>query len=493
MSVGNITESTRDAQIPGSDLLTMPKSPVSIWRGKETMIGRFLRCAVNLIVVFLIVLLPLPLGYLLNGLESVNRLLPLVLTLFLLVAIMGSLVALFVILTPAPARSLAGGQYFTRWQLTQEQSQKVRRARRRELWKLYLFAGVPFVLAGIGVGSGSVDRDAVNSRGETIQIVAVVLGFAAMGMTICAFLQWRQRGVNGLGVLKCHDVVIGPGGIYVAGAHTPLELLTRVYQTADAANELQFEFREQNDSIKTISVPYPADQLEMVGQLQSLLNEHDASSLGMIVAELPIAASNGKAELQSSVTYSYKLNASPGRYHLRLTDHSLEVFDEGGTAVRELEFSQIKCLYEYDGINGSDPRSGDYRTEFCRIKSAWWKSLTIRNGSYVGPKGKMGEISINQHPEFEAFVQKLKQHVAVVHPNVPVETGSTIVVLICVVVALLGLFFGCVAFAPAESIDVRIGLVGFALLVGGPMIWLGSRGAISHWPRRRSVTACVRQ
>ncbi len=331
----------------------------------------------------------------------------------------------------------------------------------------------------------------------TLVMIVALMGCVTIGITISAFLQWRQRGVNGLAELKCCEALIGPGGIYLAGVHTPLELLTRVYQTTDAADELKFEFREPNGRIITVLVLYPAEQLDIVGQLQLFLNEHDACSLGMAVVELPINATknatNEMVPIKSSVTYSYKLNASLGRYNLRLEDHSIEVFDEGGTAVREIEFSQIRNLYEYSGIRATDPRSGGYQTEFCQIKAALWKSLKIRNGSHIAPNGKMGEFSTNQRAEFEAFMQELKLRIAVVRPYVAVKTGSTIVVLICSVVVLVGLFFGFVAFGPAENVAVRIVLVGFAALMGGPMVWFGGRAAFGYWPRRRPVSECVPQ
>jgi hypothetical protein len=192
--------------------------------------------------------------------------------------------------------------------------------------------------------------------------------------------------------------------------------------------------------------------------------------------------------------YAYKQNGFSKPIVLHVEENGIEVFDAERKPLRSIPFARITCLYEYDGIVVLDPDLGGYRSQFCTIIHSAGKRLTIRNGSYLRPIGKMGEYAKNQHDEFLALMNQIKTELARIDPDLPIKTGSMIVVLICGVVFLAGVFLcfcGFFPFAsnqdPEQTLVTKLLLLLFFLAFGGGICWWSARSAYAYLPRQRSV------
>lgn len=196
--------------------------------------------------------------------------------------------------------------------------------------------------------------------------------------------------------------------------------------------------------------------------------------------------------------YTYRQSGYYKPIVLQVEETGIEVFDTERKHVRSVPFAKITSLYEYDGIVALDPELGGYRSQFCTIANSVGKNLTIRNGSYLRPLGKMGEYATSQQDEFLVLMNQVKSQLARIDPNLPVKTGSKIVVLVCGVVFLAGLFLcfcGLFPFASnedeAQSLTTKVSLLIFFLCFGGGICWWSARSAWKYIPRRRPVSGDV--
>jgi hypothetical protein len=196
--------------------------------------------------------------------------------------------------------------------------------------------------------------------------------------------------------------------------------------------------------------------------------------------------------------YSYRQSGYYKPIVLQVEETGIEVFDAERKHLRSIPFAKMTSLYECDGIVALDPDLGGYRSQFCTITNSAGKNLTIRNGSYLRPIGKMGEYAKNQQDEFLVLMNQIKSQLARIDPNLPIKTGSKIVVLVCSVVFLAGLFLcgcGLMPFVSnddeAQSLSTKVGLLIFFLCFGGGICWWSARAAKDYIPRRRPVSGDV--
>ncbi len=196
--------------------------------------------------------------------------------------------------------------------------------------------------------------------------------------------------------------------------------------------------------------------------------------------------------------YSYKQNGFHKPCLLQIDENGIDVFDAQRVRLRSIPFPHITSLYEFDGIVVIDPDLGSYRSQYCTITNSAGKKLTVRNGSYLRPNGKTGEYAKDQQNEFLLLINQIKTELARIDPNLPIKTGSIIVVLVCGVVFLAGLFLCCCGFFPfvsnedeAQSLATKVWLLFFFLCFGGGICWWSARSAIEYIPRQRPVSVDV--
>ncbi len=200
----------------------------------------------------------------------------------------------------------------------------------------------------------------------------------------------------------------------------------------------------------------------------------------------------------TDMEYSYRQSGFFKPVVLQVAENGIEVFDAERKRLRSIPFAKITSLYEYDGLVALDPELGGYRSQFCTITNSAGKKLTIRNGSYLSPIGKMGEYATNQQDEFLALMTHIKTQLARIDPNLPIKTGSKIVVLVCSVVFLAGMFLCFCGLMPfvsnddePQSLATKLSLLIFFLCFGGGICWWSARSAFDYIPRRRPVSGDV--
>ncbi len=197
--------------------------------------------------------------------------------------------------------------------------------------------------------------------------------------------------------------------------------------------------------------------------------------------------------------YSYRQNGFTKPIVLQIAESGIDVFDANRKSLRSILFANITSLYEYDGLVALDPDLGGYRSQFCTIANSSGKKLTIRNGSYLRPIGKMGEYAKNQQVEFLALMTHIKTQLAQIDPSLPIKTGSFVVVVVCSVVFLAGMFLcfcGLMPFVPnddePQSLATKLCLLTFFLCFGGGICWWSARSALVYIPRQRPVSHDLR-
>lgn len=192
--------------------------------------------------------------------------------------------------------------------------------------------------------------------------------------------------------------------------------------------------------------------------------------------------------------YSYKLSGYRDPVTLKIEKDQIVVLDEQSNQKRVIPLRSVRSLYEYDGLIAVDPELGGFRSYYCSIRTTIGRSLTIRNGSYLKPAGKIGDYATNQHESYLVFIGQLKTGLASENPNLPVKTGSKIVVVVCFTVFLAGVFLLSVPLVSDvttdnESIAMIAFLIVFFILFGGTLCWWGLRNVIKYLPKSRPITA----
>ncbi|MCA9034647.1 MAG: hypothetical protein KDA91_05930 [Planctomycetaceae bacterium] len=190
--------------------------------------------------------------------------------------------------------------------------------------------------------------------------------------------------------------------------------------------------------------------------------------------------------------YTYRQNIFHKSVTIRLDEQELAILDEHRTVVRSIPLTEVKSLFEYDGIKAQDPRHGTYRSRYCRIKFVNAKALTVRNGQYLRPNGKYSEYATNQEESFMILMLELKNRLAELRPQTRIYSGSYAVVAVCVFVAMFGFFMLMPLFSPdlmtsQPTLSMKIGIFVFFLAFGGLTAGWGVRKAYEYWPRSRPV------
>lgn len=483
-------------------LLTIPKPPIAIDEPRRGRFAKLLIGTVNFGAVMLIVTSPLSIAYLLGKEDTVGLLvIPVSIVSSIVVFAFAILLADYFMQRESGSRAFAEGNYFTHWQIDAQQQVRVRQHLRSQMWKQSLFVIGVLGLPGLGLGLAEGSDATRNSGQHHVWIYGVggMLLSGGIGTLVAAYIQWQARKRNGIGQLPNADVFIGPAGLYLAGEHTPLDSLNRILIDDSRPGELQFEFL----SSQRTPVPFPAEHADVATALMSLLNKQDIASLGLLAMNR-----SGGTEPDGSVStsavdssqlqptdadptdhYSYKVTASTPATTLRLTEDSLELLDGQLKVIRQIQYSLIESMHEYDGVGAVDPKTGPYTTKFCRLRLTKGKSLNVRNGIYISPDGRIGEISANRNDRFQRFMLELKRRVAAINPQTPVMTGwrglaqmfGLVAAFFMIVLVLL-----LIGMRNANEFPSPLGVLGFCILFGIPVF--GSLYVTRlYWPRSRPV------
>jgi hypothetical protein len=187
--------------------------------------------------------------------------------------------------------------------------------------------------------------------------------------------------------------------------------------------------------------------------------------------------------------YNFRLNLFSAPCTLRLVDTALQVCSEHGDIQQLINLNQVRKIQVYDGLLTSDPETGPYRSEFCKLTFRNGKPLYFRNGFYQSRSGKMGEVAANQSAAYDAFLAKLKQQIALHSPQAVEVSGWLLASLAWWCIFLLGLGFLVIGIAIfwTDELITAISMACFFIPFGLLMIWLGTVIGMSYWPKSRRL------
>jgi hypothetical protein len=153
---------------------------------------------------------------------------------------------------------------------------------------------------------------------------------------------------------------------------------------------------------------------------------------------------------------------------------------------RQVPYSEIKRFHQYPGIAVRDPETGPYDSEYCKVIPRHGKSVNLRNGTYIGPAGKIGEVVANQNADYVIFLNELKRRVCQVNPNVTVTRGWLLAMLAGWGLGLLGI--GCIALTIGgfvmDKFATALGLAAFFLPSACVLLMMAIGYTKMYWPCR---------
>lgn len=174
----------------------------------------------------------------------------------------------------------------------------------------------------------------------------------------------------------------------------------------------------------------------------------------------------------------------------RLTDQTLDVLTQDRVVERQVPYSEIKRFHQYAGFAVRDPDTGPYDSEYCRVQLRHGKSVDFRNGTYISPAGKVGEVVVNQNEEYIVFLKELKRRVCEVNPNVKVARGWLLALLSGWALGLLGI--GFIAFAIGgfvmDKFLTALGIAAFCLPSAFVLLMMAIGYTQMYWPSQRALS-----
>ncbi len=184
--------------------------------------------------------------------------------------------------------------------------------------------------------------------------------------------------------------------------------------------------------------------------------------------------------------YACRVGLLSKSWTFRLTDQTLDLLTQDGVVERQVPYSEIKRFHQYPGFAVSDPETGPYESEFCRVILRRGKSVNLRNGTYFGPAVNIGEVVANQNEDYVAFLNELKRRVCEVNPNATVTRGWLLAMLAGWGLGLLGI--GFIAFTIGGFVMDRfftaLGIAAFCLPSACVMLMMAAGYTQMYWPRR---------
>lgn len=191
--------------------------------------------------------------------------------------------------------------------------------------------------------------------------------------------------------------------------------------------------------------------------------------------------------------YSFRIGPMRKSSNLRIHGHALEVLDDQHLPSRTIDLREIRKIQRVGAAGATDPETGPFTSEFSRICPSSGAPVSVRNGSWLQPDGRMNAIVRNQDDAYVEFMTEVQRRIAEVNPSVPVVSGSlaaSIAWWVCMLIGLAMLALAAGGFAMDELMTAVL-LAAFCVPVGVALIWAGAALGHSYWPTRTTVSQAI--